>query len=438
MIEFITTTDRYPPPKMNIEERKGLWFAVVMIPKDLRQTLGLVKFIQSLKTHNKQEAQFRALPLISRWKAEIKKARGNTSAVSDEALMWKRDIDNATDGDEHNHGTKDVIVEALIERAEVLAITRGSAKAAEFFGTAMGQRTPLRPLYDEWKAQLGLAPKTIDQMSRDVDKMVNHFKALEALTPRSVKLWVDGLALEGSTHSSLDRNLKACKSLWKYLRRSSVVELDRADPFVNVMSLITEKVSKNKQGRVAFEPASIAKIYQAALEIKDQPLADTIALGAYTGARINELACLKVTDVTESGSIKITSSKTKAGVREIPIHPALVDVVRRLCRDSNSGYLIPSESANQYGNRGDPLSKRFGRLKNSMGFTKGSEVFHSIRKTIITLMENAGVAEGVAADIVGHEKQTMTYGLYSTGSMLEIKREALSKATYPAPLAVIQ
>jgi hypothetical protein len=48
------------------------------------------------------------------------------------------------------------------------------------------------------------------------------------------------------------------------------------------------------------------------------------------------------------------------------------------------------------------------------------------------------VSEGVAADIVGHEKQTMTYGLYSMGSELEIKREALSKAVYPAPLTGIK
>jgi integrase len=69
-----------------------------------------------------------------------------------------------------------------------------------------------------------------------------------------------------------------------------------------------------------------------------------------------------------------------------------------------------------------------------MGYTKGSEVFHSIRKTLITLMDNAGVPEGVAANIVGHEKQTMTYGLYSMGSVLEKKREALAKAVYPTPL----
>jgi integrase len=419
---------------MNIEQRHGLWYAVVTIPKDLRPALGAAKFIQSLKTHNKAEAQLKAYPLITRWKAEIKKARGNTSAVPDEALMWKRDIDNAVPGDEHSHGTKDAIVDALIERVEAIAVKQGEAKAAEFYGMAMGQRTPLRPFYEEWKEQLTLAPKTIDQMSRDVEKMVTHFKALEALTPRAVKLWVDGLAKEGATHSSLKRILGSGKSLWVYLRKSSQIELDRIDPFVGVMSLVSSKVAKNKQGRVAFRPEDLARIYQASIDNDDQPLADIIALGAYTGARINELACLKVTDVTDAASFKITDSKTKAGIREIPIHPAIAGLVGRLKRDSNSGYLIPSDSDNQYDNRGDALSKRFGRLKATLGFTKGSEVFHSIRKTLITLMENAGVPEGVAADIVGHEKQTMTYGLYSMGSELEIKREALALAKYPAPL----
>jgi integrase len=62
---------------------------------------------------------------------------------------------------------------------------------------------------------------------------------------------------------------------------------------------------------------------------------------------------------------------------------------------------------------------------------QGSElVFHSIRKTVVTLLENAGVPEGVAADIVGHEKPTMTYGLYSGGASLKVKREAIEKLGY--------
>ena len=430
-------THQPPEPRMNIEQRNGLWYAVVMVPKELRPTLGL-KFRQSLKTHNKAEAQIKAFPLIARWKLEIKKARGGVGPEIHEALVWKRDIENATPGDEFNHGTRDIIVDALIEHVEGLQVSQGVATAQEFYGMAMGQRTPLASLVNEWKAQAVLGQKTLDQTERDLTKLVSHFKILEAITPRAVKQWVDELAAAGSTHSSLNRILKSCKSLWSYLRKSSTIELERPDPFAGILSLVASKVTRNRQGRVAWSPDDLAKIYQAALDKKDQPLADIIALGAYTGARIDELGSLKVSDVTSRKSLMITDSKTKAGIREIPLHPELVVLVERLQRDATTDYLIPTKADNQYNHRGDVLGKRFGRLKKAMGFVEGAQVFHSIRKTLITLMENAGVSEGVAADIVGHEKQTMTYGLYSMGSELEIKRAALALAKYPAPLVGIQ
>jgi len=52
-------------------------------------------------------------------------------------------------------------------------------------------------------------------------------------------------------------------------------------------------------------------------------------------------------------------------------------------------------------------------------------------KTLTTLLENAGVSENLATDIVGHEKPRITYGLYSGGATLEVKREALELVRYP-------
>ena len=55
---------------------------------------------------------------------------------------------------------------------------------------------------------------------------------------------------------------------------------------------------------------------------------------------------------------------------------------------------------------------------------------NSLRKTVTTKLEQAGVSEGIAADILGHEKQTITYGLYSGGTSMAQKMEAISKITY--------
>jgi len=46
------------------------------------------------------------------------------------------------------------------------------------------------------------------------------------------------------------------------------------------------------------------------------------------------------------------------------------------------------------------------------------------------MLENVGVGENLAADIVGHEKPRITYGLYSGGASLEVMREAIKKITY--------
>ena len=47
-----------------------------------------------------------------------------------------------------------------------------------------------------------------------------------------------------------------------------------------------------------------------------------------------------------------------------------------------------------------------------------------------TLMEQAGVAEGVAADILGHDKPSITYGLYSGGTSMEQKYGAITTLSY--------
>jgi hypothetical protein len=95
-----------------------------------------------------------------------------------------------------------------------------------------------------------------------------------------------------------------------------------------------------------------------------------------------------------------------------------------LVADSKDGYLIPVSTQNQ---RSAPIGKRFGRMKAEMGF--GPEhVFHSIRKTVATLLEDAECPEGIAADIIGRDKPTMTYGLYSGGSTMVTRREWIEKA----------
>ena len=64
-----------------------------------------------------------------------------------------------------------------------------------------------------------------------------------------------------------------------------------------------------------------------------------------------------------------------------------------------------------------------------------NKTFHSIRRTVSTLLEAANVLENLSADIIGHDKDTMNYGLYSgRGTTRESLPAALAKLQYPKPL----
>ena len=156
------------------------------------------------------------------------------------------------------------------------------------------------------------------------------------------------------------------------------------------------------------------------------------AFGIYTGARREEITQLRLSDVRK-GYIKIRAAKTRAGNRSVPIHAQLKPVIDALLESNPSsspdGYLLFDLTANQYGKRSVQVGKRFSRVKTTLGFD-GHHDFHSIRKTVSTQLERAGVSEGISADILFHEKQTMTYGLYSVGSSLEQKAAAVDLIDY--------
>jgi integrase len=148
----------------------------------------------------------------------------------------------------------------------------------------------------------------------------------------------------------------------------------------------------------------------------------------WTGARIEEVCALKVEKVTKD-VLKIEDAKTSAGWREVPVHSKLKPTVKRLLGASKDGFLLSGLTVNKYGDRSNAIGKRFGHLKTANGYG-ANHVFHSIRRTVATLLENAGVPENVSADILGHEKPRITYGLYSGGSSLAVKRDAIAKLRY--------
>jgi integrase len=427
---------------MYLERRRRRWYALHDIPSDAQEALGRKRFVASLETEDRHAAARRATVLEARWRADIEKARSQSvDHIERDALFWRKALQNAPEAERDI--IRDLIADEAREKVDRAAVKAGivdhrdprydelpeHAEAERFAGIAMGQLVRLDEHLEEYLATLKNEAKTVDMRRSSIKKVAAEFPFIADVQRKGVQQWINKQVKDGKGVATVQRYISEMRGFWGYL-----ISIEAVPEDVLPLEKLTYPKNGKKKGkadeREPFEPADVVKLHRAALEKEDQNLADLIELGMWTGARIEELCALKVEKVGPD-AFKVDDAKTAAGWREVPIHTKLCPTIARLKKASADGYLLSGLTANKYGDRANAIGKRFGQLKTRLGFQKDKHVFHSIRKTVATLLENAGVAEGVAADILGHDKPTITFGLYSGGATLATKRTALEKIRYP-------
>ncbi len=431
---------------------RDIWFVKMRVPKDVQATIGHKVLTKTTGETDPVKAHRKAEPIIAGWKDMIQAARsGGKTALqlriaTARAQFQRRQALQAADPDGYGPDPWE-IVEDLLERelgvvasdleSEALGPEPAPVRrlARRIVEEVIGEATPFLANKDGWRAAADYKDRQLAQAVRDVEEFAEAHPdlTLEDLTGAKAQAWVEGLVtdpLKSLTKKTVQRKLWALRSYWEWLQAHQIVPTER-NPFIR-LRIPDRRTDSRKEPveRAPWAPADIVRLRDKAKQQDDAALADLIWFAAHTGARIEELCRLRATDVDLDGmAFTVRRSKTRAGQRTVPIHRAIQDLVRRLVADAQGKerWVIPSTAENQYGDRGTALGQRFGRLKTAMGF--GPElVFHSIRKTVATLLEDAQCPEGIAADILGHDKPTMTYGLYSGGSSLATKREWLEKA----------
>ncbi|WP_439862266.1 tyrosine-type recombinase/integrase [Pseudomonas sp. MBLB4136] len=181
----------------------------------------------------------------------------------------------------------------------------------------------------------------------------------------------------------------------------------------------------------AYTQQEAERLHAAALANEDMDLADLIAFACFTGCRIEELGRIRrdTTLFDEAGQpvgFRVDDSKTPSGIREIPIHPALLPIYKKRLQHPQGATqaLFPGNDKTKHGLRLNGLSQRFTKLKRKEGFGN-KHVFHSFRKCTATLLHQANVPTLVIPFILGHEVGHITFDTYSAGPTLEQKREAI-------------
>jgi integrase len=425
---------------MYLERRRRRWFAFHDLPAAAQKALGKKRLSASLETEDRKIAERRASILKAQWLADIERAvRGSGDRLERDAEYWRRLLLRTPEAE------KDLVMSLIADEASNIVEPAGwragilddsdprfaalpeYAQAERFYQAATGKLVKFDAHLEEHLAPLQSERKTIDMKRSTVTKFSLEFPYVQDIQRSKVQRWANEQVQAGKAVATVNRCLGELRGYWTYLQSAGVVPED-ALPF-NKLSLPKPGKKEKEDKRLSFQPREVVKLLCAARDRGDDQRADLIELGRWTGARIEELCSLPVSKVT-ADHFTVEDAKTEAGWRTVPIHPKLKVTMKRLVKSTKDGFVMSGLSENKYGDRSGALGTRFGRLKTSMGFGP-RHVFHSIRKTVSTLLENAGVPENVAADILGHDKPTMTYGLYSGGASLAVKREALKKIAYP-------
>ena len=145
--------------------------------------------------------------------------------------------------------------------------------------------------------------------------------------------------------------------------------------------------------------------------------------------RLGEICELKKSDISED-CFHIHKGKTLSASRVVPINSFLNTVINKLFERSKDGYLITDISPGGDDNkRSWNFQKRLGRIRKDIKLPKGV-VFHSLRNTFTTRMENLGIPRNHISQILGHEDGNMALDVYSGGLAIEPLRESINKLTY--------
>ncbi len=174
-------------------------------------------------------------------------------------------------------------------------------------------------------------------------------------------------------------------------------------------------------------------------------------IALFSGARLEEICQLHVSDITQMGGIWVInitdeqdgtdaeqkSIKTSAGKRSVPLHPRLIDCGFLIYLDSlkkrKEKRLFPELKRDNRGKLSANASKRFRTFLKRINVKKeggDGKCFHSFRHTIINHLKQKKISRELVGAIVGHKDQSVTYGVYGQDYGPEALKEIIETVDY--------
>ena len=211
----------------------------------------------------------------------------------------------------------------------------------------------------------------------------------------------------GLSYSSLKKVRSLISLLEKYALKTEIITKAYAP-------LLSIGCNRPVRPHHPFSRQKINKLWRQV----DEPGVDTVLILLYTGMRCGELLQLQKADVhLRQRYIRITRSKTAAGIRIIPIHHRIAALIESRIKSPGDA-LICDDTGRPYNyGRYCTIWRTVMHRIRAEGHTT-----HDCRHTVATLLDNADANETAKRRILGHAGGDITERVYTHKGLRQLRK----------------
>lgn len=406
------------------------FYARVTVPRTLVKVIGSTHLRCSLRTTSKAEANLRKHAEVGRLKQALADMQASKAAGAGTPGLTFADAKALRDHLEAVRVEDDERAEELegiaADHAETLEQLYGTAHAKRWFRTATTNAETLSELMDRW-----LSGKDVRESTklghRKALKEVLAFAKNEHAYPSDIDAalalrFIDNdLTTRGLAANTISDRLVSLGGFWDWMATRNVLPRDRNPWKGHHVSRKQHQGTRPPKRKGGFTDDELVRLLVGDDRVKSWPtyayLPDLIVLGMFTGARLESLAAMTRARVEQLGDgyvVRIENDKNDSGVRPVGItHPAPVGVVKRRLKATTQDMLFTEL---RQGGADDKWSasatKAFVRYRRAVLVPDGTD-FHSFRRRVMSVMEQAGLLQGEISRFVGHLVGTIAADTYA-------------------------
>ena len=391
-------------PDQHLIQRNGYWYFQ-------RRIAGSPKiFKKALRTKLRKEARQLRDELVRKMDEQASKV-----LTAKSTLEIRKQYIRSLDDEEREY-----IEDQIQEKADDLAYELGvydqlhdpspaedlspnAKKATDFYKENLGKLHILEKWLPEWLSTLD-NNKTKNDYGRGARALIKYFPVAEDINREKAGRFLRTIGSRENVHKdSVQKWRSGILNLWRYLELDETIWKDHPIP--------DNKAKEKPPEKEPWTKDEVRLLYETAVE-RNHWLKNPIWIAVHTGARKSAIAKLKYN--RDEQTISFPKMKSEPRARTIPAHPEIITHLNSWEQNRKSS---------------SSIGNQFTLLKYSLGYGEEKN-FHSFRRSFITEIENLETPENIAADIVGHKKMTMGYGLYSGGASIATMKKWVEKVSF--------